>query len=46
MDNIEKIIFTLGLIEVRGVQNLSRLLGCIQQLQSMLEKQKGEAENG
>ena len=32
MDKLEKIIYTLGLVEVHGVDNMSRLLGCIQEL--------------
>ena len=32
MEKLEKIIYTLGLVEVHGVDNMSRLLGCIQEL--------------
>lgn len=42
-ETIKKVIFTLGLVEVHGAENLSRLLGCIQALQSVIEE---EEKNG
>ena len=35
MEIIEKIIKTLNVIEVRGAENLDRLLGCIQGLERL-----------
>ena len=35
MESIEKIIKTLNVIEVRGAENLDRLLGCIQGLERL-----------
>ena len=34
-DVISKIIYTLNLIEVHGAENMSRLLGCIQELKKL-----------
>ena len=34
-ETLEKIIFTLNMIDVHGADNLSRLLGCIQELQKL-----------
>ena len=36
-ETIEKIIFTLNLIDVHGEQDLSRMLGCIQELRKLKE---------
>ena len=36
-ETIDKIIYTLNLVEVHGADNMSRLLGCIQELQKMKE---------
>lgn len=39
---IEKLLYTMGLIEVHGRDNLARMLGCIQEtekLKMLLEKQ-------
>lgn len=38
MDRINLIIHTLGLIEVRGKDNLNRLLGCIQELERLRDQ--------
>ena len=37
-DKLNQIIYTLNQIEVHGAENLNRLLGCIQALQSLLQK--------
>ena len=43
-DRIAAVIVTLGKIEVHGKDNLSRLLGCIQKLEKMMnEEGKGDA---
>lgn len=34
-ETIEKIIYTLNLIDVHGADNMSRMLGCIQELQKL-----------
>ena len=34
-ETIDKIIYTLNLIDVRGAENMSRMLGCIQELQKL-----------
>lgn len=36
------VLYTLGLVQVAGKDNLDRLLGCMQMLEAMLK----EAENG
>ena len=36
-ESIEKVIHTLNLIEVRGAENMSMMLGCIQELQKLKE---------
>ena len=35
MSSLDKIVYTLGLIEVHGADNMSRLLGCIQELRKI-----------
>ena len=35
-ENLEKLLNTLNLIEVRGAENMNRLLGSIQFLQGMI----------
>ena len=43
-DRIAAVIVTLGKIEVHGKDNLSRLLGCIQELEKMMnEEEKADA---
>ena len=43
-DRIAAVIVTLGKIEVHGKDNLSRLLGCIQELEKIMnEEGKGDA---
>lgn len=37
MDKLTLIITTLNRLEVRGRENLTRLLGCIQELEKMKE---------
>ena len=38
-DRIAAVIVTLGKIEVHGKDNLSRLLGCIQELEKMMQEE-------
>ena len=38
-DRIAAVIVTLGKIEVHGKDNLSRLLGCIQELEKMMNEE-------
>ena len=43
-ERIAAVIVTLGKIEVHGKDNLSRLLGCIQELEKMMnEEEKADA---
>lgn len=43
-ERIAAVIVTLGKIEVHGKDNLSRLLGCIQELEKMMnEEDKADA---
>ena len=39
-DRIAAVIVTLGKIEVHGKDNLSRLLGCIQELEKMMNEEE------
>ena len=39
-ETIKKVIYTLNLVEVHGADNMNRLLGCIQALESVLEEEK------
>ena len=38
-DRIAAVIVTLGKIEVHGKDNLSRLLGCIQELEKLMQEE-------
>ena len=38
-DRIAAVIVTLGKVEVHGKDNLSRLLGCIQELEKMMNEE-------
>ena len=38
-DRIAAVIVTLGKIEVHGKDNLTRLLGCIQELEKMMNEE-------
>lgn len=38
-DRIAAVIVTLGKIEVHGKDNLSRLLGCMQELEKMMNEE-------
>ena len=38
-DRIDAVIVTLGKVEVHGKDNLSRLLGCIQELEKMMNEE-------
>lgn len=43
-ERIAAVIITLGKIEVHGKDNLSRLLGCMQELEKMMnEEDKADA---
>ena len=43
-ERIAAVIVTLGKIEVHGKDNLSRLLGCMQELEKLMnEEDKGDA---
>ena len=43
-ERIAAVIVTLGKIEVHGTDNLSRLLGCMQELEKMMnEEDKADA---
>ena len=43
-ERIAAVIVTLGTIEVHGKDNLSRLLGCMQELEKMMnEEDKADA---
>lgn len=44
MDKINLIIRTLGLIEVRGKDNLNMLLGCIQELERLRDQMQAGGE--
>lgn len=44
MDQLTLIINTLGRVEVRGVENLSRLLGCIRELERLRDAPGAEKE--
>ena len=44
MEKLEKIIYTLGLVEVHGIDNMSRLLGCIQELSKI--QSESRVKNG
>ena len=39
-DRIAAVIVTLGKVEVHGKDNLSRLLGCIQELEKMMNEEE------
>ena len=39
-DRIAAVIVTLGKIEVHGKDNLSRLLGCIQELEKLMQEEE------
>ncbi len=39
IENLEKLLNTLNMIEVKGAANLSHLLGCIQLVQQMYSEQ-------
>ena len=45
MDRLSLIINTLCHVQVAGKDNLSRMLGCIQELEKIREEQAHEAEN-
>lgn len=45
MDKLTLILNTLGRIEVRGRENLLRLLGCMQELEKMKEAQSHDADD-
>lgn len=38
-DRIAAVIVTLGKVEVHGKDNLTRLLGCIQELEKMMNEE-------
>ena len=38
-DRIAAVIVTLGKVEVHGKDNLSRLLGCIQELEKLMQEE-------
>ena len=38
-DRIAAVIVTLGKIEVHGKDNLSRLLGCMQELEKLMQEE-------
>ena len=38
-DRIAAVIVTLGKVEVHGKDNLSRILGCIQELEKMMNEE-------
>lgn len=44
MFTVEDIISTLNQIEVKGKENMDRLLGCIMALEAILEADKKEKE--
>ena len=39
-DRIAAVIVTLGKVEVHGKDNLTRLLGCIQELEKMMNEEE------
>lgn len=39
-DRIAAVIVTLGKVEVHGKDNLSRILGCIQELEKMMNEEE------
>lgn len=39
-DRIAAVIVTLGKVEVHGKDNLSRLLGCIQELEKLMQEEE------
>ena len=39
-DRIAAVIVTLGKIEVHGKDNLTRLLGCIQELEKLMQEEE------
>ena len=39
-ERIAAVIVTLGKIEVHGKDNLSRLLGCIQELEKLMQEEE------
>ena len=43
---LEEIYNTLNQIEVKGRENLDRLLGVMMVLEAMLKENKGEEQNG
>ena len=44
VDLIQKIIFTLNGVEVKGEKNLDRLLGCINALKEIVVQESKEGE--
>ena len=40
-DTLRKVILTLNTISVRGADDMSKMLGCIQALQSMVKNPEG-----
>lgn len=46
MDRLTLIIHTLSRVEVCGKENLSRLLGCIQELEKMKEDTHHDRDHG
>lgn len=49
MELLKQIIITLNTIEVKGKDNMSKLLGCIYALEGMIqqnEQSEEESENG
>ena len=44
VDLIQKIIFTLNGVEVKGGENLDRLLGCINALKEIIAQESKEGE--
>ena len=39
-DRIAAVIVTLGKVEVHGKDNLSRLLGCMQELEKLMQEEE------
>lgn len=44
VDLIQKVIFTLNGVEVKGEENLDRLLGCINVLKEIVAQESKEGE--
>lgn len=44
MKTIARIIYTINQVDVRGKENMDKLLGCIQALEGLQERLKDEKE--